>query len=429
MRYLPISNELFISNRKRFAEKMEPKSIAIFNSNDEFLRNGNQYYPFRQNSDIFYLSGIDQEQSVMILFPDAPLEKFKEILLLRETSETIAVWEGHKYTKEEATNISGIKTVLWLDSIEPVIAELMAHAENVYLNTTEQLKFIPELQGRDNRFALDLNNKYPAHRYHRSAPILAELRLIKSDIEIELIKEAIRITKKAFHRVLDFVKPGVKEFEIQAEIEHEFTINRANGHSFYPIIASGNNANCLHYNDNNDQCDDGELLLLDFGAEYANYTSDISRTIPVNGKYSPRQKEVFNAVLRIQKQAMSLITPGNTIDNVNKEVAVIMEKELIGLGLFSEEDVKKQDKEKPLYIKYFPHGTSHFMGLDVHDVGSKQVKFKPGMIMSCEPGIYIPEEKMGIRIENDILVTENGPLNLTADIPMEVEEIESLMKR
>lgn len=429
MRYQSINNELFKSNRNHFVEKLKPDSLAIFHSNDEMPRNGDQTFPFRQNSDIFYLSGIDQEKSVLILFPDSPLEKYKEVLFLRETSETIAIWEGHKYTKEEARESSGINTIIWLESFDAVIAEVMAHAKNVYVNTNEQLKFITEVESRNNRFAKDLKNKYPAHNYERAAPILTELRLIKSDIEIGLIKEAIAITDKAFRRILSFVKPGIKEYEIQAEIDHEFTNNRATGNAYYPIIASGNNANCLHYNDNNDECLDGDLLLLDFGAEYANYSADLSRTIPVNGKYSQRQKDVYNAVLRTHKEAMKLMVVGNNIDNVNSEVAKVMEKELIGLGLFTEEDVKKQDTEKPLWAKYYPHGTTHFMGLDVHDVGSKQVNFKPGMVMTCEPGIYIPEEKMGVRIENDVLISEQGPIDLMKDVPVEVEEIESLMKR
>ncbi|MCD4681428.1 MAG: aminopeptidase P N-terminal domain-containing protein, partial [Bacteroidales bacterium] len=366
MRYSQIDNKLFIQNRKRFTEQLKPKSLAFFNSNDEMPRNGDQNFSFRQNSDFFYLSGIDQEKSVLIIFPDCPVEKFREVLLLRETSETIAIWEGHKYTKDEATSTSGIKTVMWLDSLDAVIAEVMVHAENVYLNTTEQLKFIPEVISRDNRFTNDLKNKYPAHNYQRSAPILTDLRLIKSDIEISLMTEAINITEKAFRRVLKFVKPAVKEYEIQAEIEHEFILNRANGHAYHPIIASGNNANCLHYNENNDECKSGDLILLDFGAEYANYCADLSRTIPVNGKYSPRQKKVYNAVLKVQKAAIKLMVCGNTIDKLNVEVAKIMEKEMIKLGLFTKEDTNKQNAEKPFWAKYYPHGTSHFMGLDVH---------------------------------------------------------------
>jgi len=427
MRYLPVNNDLFIQNRKNFTERLKPNSLAIFNSSDEMPRNGDQNFLFRQNSDIFYLCGIDQEKSILILFPDCPVEKYREALLLRETSETIAIWEGHKYSRDEAISASGISTILWLDSLDSVIAEIMVHAENIYLNTHEQLKFIPEITSRDNRFANDLKNKYPVHNYQRSGPILTELRLIKSDLEIDLMKEAIKITDKAFRRVLKFVIPGVMEYEIQAEIEHEFISSKANGSAYHPIIASGNNANCLHYNDNNDECKSGELILLDFGAEYANYCSDLSRTIPVNGKFSERQKEIYNATLRVQKEAIKLMVTGNTIDKLNAEVAKIMEKELITLGLFTEEDVQNQDKEKPLWAKYYIHGTSHFMGLDVHDVGSKQVEFKPGMVLSCEPGIYIPDEKLGIRIETDILISDNGPVDLMADIPVEVEEIEMLM--
>jgi Xaa-Pro aminopeptidase len=429
MKYLPINPVLFTENRKRFCANMLPNSVAFFNSNDEFPRGGDQFFKFKQNADLFYLSGIDQEKSILMLFPDAPLEKFKEVLFLRETNEHIAVWEGHKYTKEEATATSGVKTIIWLDSFPNVLKEVMAHAENVYLNSNEHTRYDSEVPYRDLRFGLDLKTKFPFHQYHRSAPIMVKLRTIKQDIEIELIKQACGITRDAFIRLLGFVKPGVMEFEVQAEIEHEFIRKRSDGHAYTPIIASGKSACILHYIENNRECKDGDLLLLDFGAEYANYASDLSRTIPVNGKFSPRQKDCYNAILRVMKNAIQMLVPGTTIDVYHKEVCKMMEAEMIGLGLFTQEDVKNQDPDKPLYMKYYPHGTSHYLGLDVHDLGYKQTVLEEGMVFTCEPGLYIPEEGIGIRIENDILVTNNGPVDLMSDIPVEVDEIEAIMAK
>lgn len=427
MKYSKINPELFIRNRNRFSQKIRAKSLAIFHSNDQMPRNGDQNFPFRQNSDFFYLSGIDQEQSILIIFPECPIEKYREVLFLRETNEKIAVWEGHKYTKTEANETSGIKTILWLDSFLPVLTELMAHARTVYLNSNENIRFASDVPYKDLRFAKEIKEKYPSHRYANSARIMARLRIIKSDIEIEIIKKAIEITKKGFERAARFLKPGVMEFDVEAEITHEFIRNRANGMAFTPIIASGNNACCLHYIQNNDVCKDGDLLLIDIGAEYANYPGDLSRTIPVNGKFSKRQKECYNAVLRVFKKAKSMLVEGTTIDKYHEEVCRLMEKEMIALGLFSEVDVKNQDPENPLFRKYFPHGTSHFMGLDVHDLGFKQEPIQAGMLFSCEPGIYIPEEGIGIRLENDILITSDGPIDLMEDIPIEIDDIEKLM--
>ncbi|HRS53810.1 MAG TPA: aminopeptidase P N-terminal domain-containing protein [Bacteroidales bacterium] len=429
MRYLPINPELFINNRKNFLRMMKPKSLAIFVSNDEMPRNGDQCFPFRQNSDFFYLTGIDQEKSILLLAPNCPNHKYREILFLVETNEHIAIWYGHKYTKEEATATSGIKTVMWLDEFENVLKEVMSTSENVYLNINENIRFSTEVPYKELRFADNIKAKYPLHTYYRSAPIMTNLRTIKSPLEIELISKACEITEKAFRRVLSFVKPGVMEYEIEAEITHEFIKNRATGHAYSPIIASGKNACILHYVENNKECKDGDLLLLDFGAEYANYASDLSRTIPVNGKFTQRQKDCYNAVLRVMKQAIKKLVVGTTIDTYHSEVCKLMEEEMIKLGLFTEEDVKKQNPEKPMFFKYYMHGTSHFMGLDVHDVGSKQELLKAGMLFSCEPGIYIPEEEIGIRIENDILVTENGPVDLMATVPIEVGEIEALMSK
>ena len=358
MRYFKINTELFKNNRINFCNRIKKKSIAIFHSNDEYPRNGDQTFPFRQNSDFFYLTGIDQEKSILILAPDYPDPKLREVLFLIETNKVIATWEGHKFTKEEAENISGIKNINWLDSFDSVLQELMSWTKNVYLNFNEYVKYSNEVPYRDLRFAEELKKKNPAHIYLRSAPLLHELRTIKSPIEIELIRKAIDITGCAFARILKFIKSGVKEYEIQAEIEHEFTRSRANGMAYPPIIGSGKNSCVLHYIDNNDECKDGDLLLMDFGAEYANYAADITRTIPVNGKFTERQKACYESVLRVHKKAIKLFVPGNTIDNVNFEVNAMMEKEMIKLGLFTEEDIINQEKDNPLFKKYNQEGVS-----------------------------------------------------------------------
>jgi len=428
MRYSKINPELFKNNRKNFSNRIKKNSIAIFHSSDEFPRNGDQTFPFRQNSDFFYLTGISQEKSILILAPHYPDPKLREVLFLIETNEVIAIWEGHKFTIQEAENISGIANIKWLNSFDSVLQELMSWTENVYLNFNEYIKYSNEVPSRDLRFAEDMEKKNPAHNYLRSAPILHELRTIKSPIEIELMRKAIDITENAFIRILKFIKPSVKEFEIQAEMEYEFIRNRANGMAYPPIIGSGKNSCVLHYIDNNDECKDNDLLLMDFGAEYANYAADITRTIPVNGKFTERQKECYEAVLRVHKKAIQLLVPGNTIEKVNTEVNKMMEKEMIGLNLFTKNEIKNQDAENPLFKKYFMHGTSHYLGLDVHDVGKKHKKFEEGMVLTCEPGIYIREENIGIRIENDILISNEGPVNLSENIPVEVDEIEKLIK-
>jgi len=428
MRYSKINPELFKNNRKNFSNRIKKNSIAIFHSSDEFPRNGDQTFPFRQNSDFFYLTGISQEKSILILAPDYPDPKLREVLFLIETNEVIAIWEGHKFTIQEAEDISRIENIKWLNSFDSVLQELMSWTENVYLNFNEYIKYSNEVPSRDLRFAEDMEKKNPAHNYLRSAPILHELRTIKSPIEIELMRKAIDITENAFIRILKFIKPGVKEFEIQAEMEYEFIRNRANGMAYPPIIGSGKNSCVLHYIDNNDECKDNDLLLMDFGAEYANYAADITRTIPVNGKFTERQKECYEAVLRVHKKAIQLLVPGNTIEKVNTEVNKMMEKEMIGLNLFTKNEIKNQDAENPLFKKYFMHGTSHYLGLDVHDVGKKHKKFEEGMVLTCEPGIYIREENIGIRIENDILISNEGPVNLSENIPVEVDEIEKLIK-
>jgi Xaa-Pro aminopeptidase len=427
MRYLPIDNKLFIENRERYKAHLLPKSIAFFNANDEMPRSADQNYPFHQHPDLFYLSGIDQEQTLLVIFPDAPLPKYREILFLRKTNEHIAVWEGHKYTKEEARAASGIQTIMWTEDIPSLIPMLMNHCMNVYVNLNENDRFASEVPYKELRFSNEMKAKYPAHFFHRSGSIMAQLRAIKSDFEIQVMQRAIDITEKAFRRVLRFVKPGVMEFEIEAEITHEFIRKRATGHAYTPIIASGPNANVLHYIDNNQECKDGDVILLDFGAEYGNYAADLSRSIPVNGQFTDRQRDVYNAVHRVMKQATAMLVPGNTIEKYHVEVGKIMEEELIGLGLLNRDEVKKQNPDMPLYKKYFMHGTSHFLGLDVHDIGNRYEPMKPGMVFTCEPGIYIPEEGLGIRLENDILITSKEPVDLMANIPLEVEEIEELM--
>jgi len=429
MRYFPIKNSLFINNRKRFVKQLLKNSVAVFHSNDQYPRNGDQFFPFRQQSDFFYLTGIDQEKSILLIAPECQNKKLREALFLIETNVTIATWEGHKYTKKEAQELSGIENIYWLQDFDAALREVLATAKNVYLNANEYIKYFGEVPDKNQRFAHQFKNDFPLYHLERSAPILTKLRTIKSNEEIELIQTACDITQKAFERVLRTTRPGLQEFEVQAEIEHEFTINRANGHGYAPIIASGENACVLHYIENDKKCNDGDLLLMDFGAEYANYSADMSRTIPVNGKFTDRQKECYNAVLRVFKQAKEQIVPGNSCLSVSEKTNKLMEKEMIGLGLFTEEDVKNQDPENPLFKKYFMHGTSHFMGLDVHDVGLKEEPFKPGMVLTCEPGIYIREENIGIRIENDILVTENKPVDLMKNIPIEVDEIEDLMSQ
>ncbi len=428
MLYEKIDHSLFIRNRKRLADKLPPNSVAILNSNDQFPRNGDQFHIFRQNSDLFWASGLDQEKTIVLIYPDSPVEKYREIAFVLKTNEQIAVWEGHKYTHEEVRDISGIQTVYWLDDFEMILNEIMNYCSTVFLNKIEFYKFKTDVPYRDIRFGEWIKNQYPEHHYERLAPLLTELRLIKEPEEIALMQKACDITEKAFRRILPFVKPGRWEYEIEAEITHEFRINRANGHAYAPIVASGENGLCLHYNTNHCMCKDGDLLLLDFGAEYANYAADLSRTIPVNGRFSERQKEVYNAVLRVWKEAKThIIKPGITINDVNNTVNKLIEKELIKLGLFSEQDVKKQNPDKPLYTQYFMHGTSHFIGLDVHDVGHKYITLKPGMVLTCEPGIYIKEENIAVRIESDIWITDNGNVDLMENIPVEVEEIENLM--
>ena len=429
MKYTAINPELFVANRKRLEAQLVPNSMAILFANDEMPRSADQSFPFRQNPDLFWLSGIDQEQTILIIYPDCPNSAYKEALFIRKTNEQIAIWEGHKYTIEEARQASGIEHIYWYESFESVLGSLMSYCENVYVNINENDRASNVVPYKDIRFANDLKNRFPAHQIKRLGPIMAELRAVKHEIEIEVIKKACGITRDAFIRVLQFMKPGVKEFEIEAEIIHEFIRQGANGHAYSPIIASGKNACVLHYVDNNQVCKEGDLVLMDFGAEYANYASDMTRTIPINGKFSPRQKEVYNATLFVMNQAKELLRPGKTLADYNAEVGLVMEEQLIQIGLLKKDEVAKQDKNNPLYKKYFMHGTSHFMGIDVHDIGNRYAPMQVGNVFTCEPGIYIPEEGIGIRIENDIYIGEHGNIDLMGDIPIEVEEIEMLMRK
>ena len=428
MKYEAINPALFKSNRQRFMQEMLPDSIAIFNSNDLMPRNGDCYFPFRQNSDLFYLSGLDQEETIVVLFPDCIKNGFQEVAFIKKTDKYIAQWEGHKYTKAEAAVVSGIQKIYWLDEMESILNELMLLSKRIYINTNENDKFNSPVTSRDLRFAKDLRKRYPVHEYHRSQPILKKLSMIKSELEVLIMQKAIDITASAFDRVLKFTEPGVMEYEIEAEITAEFIRKRANGHAYEPIVASGKGACVLHYVTNNMECNDGDLILMDFGAEYANYAADLSRTIPVNGKFSPRQAAVYNAVLRVMKTATEMLIPGTSMDIYHKEVGILMEIELLKLGLIDKTDIKNQDPKWPAYKKYFMHGTSHHLGLDVHDLSNRYTPIKAGMVFTCEPGIYIPEEKIGVRIENDILVTNGAPVDLMADIPREIEEIEEIMK-
>lgn len=389
--------------------------------------NADGSFPFRQNNDIYYLSGIDQEESILLLFPDAKNESDREILFLKETNELIAIWEGHKHSKDEASTLSGIKSVYWLHEFEQVLQNIATTVDHIYLNNNEHSRSTSEVQTRDNRFRVWCKRNYPTKSFQRLAPLMHQLRYIKESQEIEQIQKACNITEKAFRRVLQFTKPGVYEYEIEAEIIHEFIRNGSRGHAYQPIIASGLDSCVLHYIDNSKKCKDGDILLFDFGAEYANYNADLSRTIPVNGKYTPRQKAVYNATLNVQKQAIQLLVEGTTFETYNKAVGEMMTEEMIKLNLFTLSNVKKQNPKQPLYRKYFMHGTSHSLGLDVHDVDDRSIPFKDGMVFTCEPGIYIPQEQIGVRIENDIVITKNGNIDLMKNIPIEAEEIEDLM--
>lgn len=427
MKYQPLPAELYIRNREKLAQKLAKDSVAVFNSNDIMPTNADGTMRFRQNNDLFYLCGIDQEETILLIAPDCPNPAWREVLFLRETNEHIAVWEGHKYTKEEAEAASGIKNIHWLSDFDLIFNSVMALSQRIYLNTNEHLRAGVVVETRDARFIKSCRERYPLHEYERLAPIMHELRGVKEQAEIDQLQIACDITEKAFRRILKFVKPGVTEFEIEAEYLHEFVRNRSKGFAYEPIIASGVNACVLHYIENSRPCHDGDLLLMDVGAEYGNYNADMTRTIPVNGKFTERQKAVYDAVLRVQREAMNILRPGTNIQDYHKEVGLIMQSELIGLGLIDQTDVKNQDPKWPAYKKYFMHGTSHHLGLDVHDVGTMHGPITTGMVFTVEPGIYIPAENLGVRLENDIVIQENGYFDLMRNIPIEAEEIEELM--
>ncbi len=430
MKYHQIDQNLFLKTRKNFIAHMKPNSLAIFNSNDIYPITADSTMPFQQHRDIFYLSGVDQEESILVLFPNAPEKKHQEVLFLKETNERIAIWEGEKLTKEKAFETSGIKTVYWLHEMEKVLFELMTQCDTVYINTNEHYRANVDTETREARFIKWLLNKYPAHSVAKSNPILQRLRSVKDKIEIDIIQEACNITEKGMRRVFNFVKPGVTEYEIEAEYMHEFLCNRSKGFAYTPIIASGNNANVLHYIENNQVCKDGDLILIDVGAEYANYSSDMTRTIPVNGKFTKRQRDVYNAVNRVKDAATKLLVPGAMWKDYHVEVGNLMTSELLGLGLLDKADIQKEDPDWPAYKKYFMHGTSHHMGLDTHDYGLLWEPIKANMVFTVEPGIYLPDEGFGIRIEDDVVVQESGePFNLMRNIPIEADEIEDLMNK
>ncbi|NNG10059.1 MAG: M24 family metallopeptidase [Arenibacter sp.] len=429
MKYEQISNRLFIKNRKKFMDSMKPSSIAIFNSNDIYPISADATLDFEQHRDIFYMSGADQEESILLLFPDAMDKKHREILFVRETNDHIAVWEGPKLTKAKATEVSGIQTIYWLTDFDKVFFDLMTEADTIYFNTNEHYRQAVTTQTREDRFILDCKQKFPAHQTAKSFPIMQEIRGVKEPEEIALMQTACDITEKGFRRLLGFVKPGVWEYEIEAELLHEFVRNRSKGFAYTPIIASGGNANVLHYIENNLQCKDGDMLLMDVAAEYANYSSDLTRTIPVNGKFTERQKAVYQAVLRVKNEATQMLVPGTLWAEYHKEVGKLMSSELLGLGLLDKADIQNENKDWPAYKKYFMHGTSHHIGLNTHDYGELKTPMKANMVFTVEPGIYIPAENMGIRLEDDVVIQEKGePINLMANIPIEIEEIEALMQ-
>ena len=428
MKYLSLNPEIFIQNRKRFIDKMDKNSIAIFNSNDELPYNGDALHPFVQNSDLFWLSGIGQEDTMMVLYPDNLDIKYGEILVLVRPNELKEKWNGHQLRKNEGQEISGMKTIVWLDELEGLLQQWIHLSDTIYLNTNENDRKANEVPVRDYRYAAYMRNRYPLHNYKRSAKILKELRAIKTPLEIEVMQKAIDITDNTFRRLLKFIKPGVMEYEIDAEIWHSFLSQRASGTAYGSIIASGDNARILHYVNNNQQCKDGDLILMDFGARYGNYSADLTRTVPVNGKFSRRQKTVYNACLDLHYYCASILKPGTSINDYTEKVADKATEIFQKIGLLKKADIKNEDPENRAYRKYLYHGISHHLGIDVHDLGTKNEPIKAGMVFTIEPGIYIEQEHMGIRIENNYWITKNGNKDLMKNIPITIEEIESLMK-
>ncbi|CAN5127074.1 aminopeptidase P family protein [soil metagenome] len=428
MKYLPINPELFIKNRKRFTDKLEKNSIAIFNSNDELPTNGDQLHPYKQNADLYWLTGIEQEDTMLIIFPNNPDPKYREVLVLVRPDELKEKWDGHRLTASEGREISGIQTVVWLDTLEGLLQPMIHLADTIYLNTNENDRKSKLVVVRDYAYAAMMRNKYPLHNYKRSARILKELRAIKTPLEIEVMQKAMDITDVTFRRLLKFIRPGVMEYEIEAEIYQSFLSQRATGPAYGSIIASGDRARTLHYVSNNQECKDGELILMDFGAEYGRYAADLTRTIPVNGKFTKRQKTVYNACLHLHQYAAGILKPGISIidytEKIGDEATVVFQK----IGLLKKSDIKNENPENKAYRKYLYHGISHHLGIDVHDLGTRTEPVKAGMVFTIEPGIYIEEEQMGIRIENNFWITKNGNKDLMKNIPITVEEIEALMK-
>jgi Xaa-Pro aminopeptidase len=428
MKYQKISNSLFIKNREKFVAHLKPNSLAVFNSNDIVTTSADSSKPFEQHRDIFYLSGVDQEESILVIFPGATKEAHKEVLFLKETNDTIAVWEGEKLNREQALETSGIKTVYWLDQFDRVFKELACEAERLYFNTNEHIRANTEAETREDRFITKTKSLYPLHEIERSAPIMHTIRSIKESEELELMQTACDITEKGVRRILKFIKPGVMEYNIEAELMHEFLNNRSKGFAYTPIIGSGYSACVLHYIENNKECKAGDVILMDFGAEYGNYASDLTRCVPVSGKFTERQKAVYNAVLHVKKEATKLLKPGVFLGEYHIQVGQLMEEQLLGLGLITQEDIDTQNPAWPAYKKYFMHGTSHYIGLDTHDVGHWNKPMEANMVFTVEPGIYIPEENLGIRLEDDVVIQANGePFNLMRNIPIEADEIEVLM--
>lgn len=429
MKYLPLNPEIFIKNRERFISRMQKNSIAIFVSNDEVPSNGDAIYHFRQNSDVFWLSGITQEDSMVILFPDNPDPKYREILVLVRPNELKEKWDGKRLRVNEAQAISGIKTIVWLDSLDGLLQPWIHLADNIYLDSNENDRKASLVRSRDYRFIDEMKSRYPLHTYMRAAKIMKEMRGIKTSLEVEVVQKAIDITENTFRRLLKFIRPGVMEYEIEAEIVHSFLSQRATGEAYGSIIAGGDRARTLHYVSNNAECKDGELILMDFGAEYGGYCADLTRTVPVNGKFTRRQKTVYNACLHLHDYAKSLLKPGISIVDYTEKVGEEATQQFLKIGLLRKPDVKNEDPENRAYRKYLYHGISHHLGVDVHDLGTRTEPIKAGMLFTVEPGIYIEEEQMGIRIENNIWITKNGNKDLMKNIPLAAEEIEALMKK
>ena len=429
MKYLPLDPRIFVQNRRHFTATMDKNAIAIFNSNDELPTNGDALHRFKQNSDLYWLCGIEQEDTMVVLFPGNPDPKYREVLVLVRPNELKEKWDGKRLRAAEARKMTGIETIVWLDSLDALLQQWIHLADTIYLNTNENDRKANLVPVRDYRFAEEMRKRYPLHQYKRSARIMKELRAIKSPLEIEVVQKAVDITHNTFTRLLKFIKPGVMEYEIEAEIFHSFLSQRATGPAYGSIIASGDRARTLHYISNSEECKSGELILMDFGAEYGGYCADLTRTVPVNGKFTKRQKEVYDGCLHLHNYAKGILKPGISIVDYTEKVGDEATKIFLKLGLLSKTDIKNEDKENRAYRKYLYHGISHHLGIDVHDLGTRTEPIKPGMLFTIEPGIYIEEEQTGVRIENNVWITKSGSKDLFAKIPITTEEIEAVMKK